>query len=179
MAELRRLSFALVVLCLAEFVLGMLLNLFVSIPQHHLGTSGSDYFLRAVQSLHWGLSHGNLLAAHAGLGLPIFLVSLRLVQVTFQQPSKGLRWVALLGLLAVVAAGFNGASFLSYHRELNSMLMSSSFALAVLCFCSVIYSFPPVTRWNRCRSTSAIWRISPSGRTCPKEAPTGAPSAPV
>lgn len=139
MTELRRLGMALVFLCLVQYLLGMLLNLYVSIPRHHPGSSGTDYFSRAYQSVLWGLSHGGLLAAHAGLGILILLASLRLVLAAFQAPSRGLRALAVLGLLAVLAAGFNGASFLSYHQDLSSMIMAASFAVALFCFSWVVF----------------------------------------
>jgi hypothetical protein len=139
MTELRRLGMALVLLCLIQYLLGMLLNLYVAIPKSHPGTSGPDYFSRAYQSVLWGLSHGGLLAAHAGLGILILLAALRLARATFRAPSRGLRAISVLGLLAVLAAGFNGASFLSYHQDLSSMIMAASFAVAVFCFSWVVF----------------------------------------
>jgi hypothetical protein len=137
--ELRRLGMALVGLCLVEYLLGMLLNLYVAIPRQHPGSSGPDYFQRAFQSVLWGISHGGLLAFHVGLGLLILLGSLRLALAAFQAPKAGLRAIAVLGLLAVVAAGFNGASFLSYHQDLSSMIMAASLAVAVFCFSWVTF----------------------------------------
>ncbi len=150
---LRRLGMVLVLLCLVQYLLGMLLNLYVALPRRHPGSSGSDYFLRAFQSVLWGLSHGNLLAAHAGLGLLIFLAALRLVLAAFRAPGQGLRAISVLGLLAVLAAGFNGASFLSYHHDLSSMIMAASFAVAVFCFSWVV--FRAISRAPRAAPSSA------------------------
>ncbi|MGA7173693.1 MAG: hypothetical protein WCB86_02020 [Candidatus Dormiibacterota bacterium] len=137
--ELRRLGLGLVWLCLIQYLLGMQLNLFVAIPRHHPGSSGSDYFSRALQSVLWGISHGGLLAFHVGLGIVLLLGSLRLALAAFQAPPRGLRAIAVLGVLAVLAASFNGASFLSYHEDLSSMIMASSFAVAVFCFSWVVF----------------------------------------
>lgn len=138
---LRRLSLALIFLCLVQYLLGMQLNLFVSIPKNHPGSSGSDYFERAFQSVLWGLSphRSTVLASHVGLGILILLLSLWLAVAAFWAPSPGLRWISTLGLLAVLAAGFNGASFLSYHQAISSMIMAASFAVAVFCFSWVIF----------------------------------------
>jgi hypothetical protein len=136
---LRRLSLALVFLCLSQFLLGMQINLFISIPRSHPGSSGSDYLVRAYQSVLWALSHGVVLASHAGLGILILLLALWLALAAFRAPGAGLRWVSVLGLLAVLAAGFNGASYLSYHQDYSSMIMAAGFAVAVLCFSWVIY----------------------------------------
>lgn len=138
--ELGRLGMALVLLCLIQYLLGMGLNLYVSVPRHHPGSSGGDFFLRAWQSVLWGLAHGTLLATHAGLGILILLGSLRLLLAAFRAPAAGgLRWMSLLGLLAVVGAGFNGAAFLSYHLDLSSMIMAAGLALAVFCFSWVAF----------------------------------------
>jgi len=141
MTGLRRLGMVLVFLCLVQYLLGMLLNLYVAIPRHHPGTSGSDYFERAFQSVLWGHSphRSTVLASHVGLGILIVLLSLGLALAAFRAAGRGLRWVSTLGLLAVVAAGFNGASFLSYYKNLSSMIMAAAFAVAVFCFSWVIF----------------------------------------
>jgi hypothetical protein len=139
MTGLRRLGLGLVGLCVVEYLLGMLLNLFVAIPHHHPGSAGSEYFGRAWQSLLWGISHGGLLAAHLSLGILILLGSLTLAALAFRVPNSGLRSVTVLGVLAVVAAGFNGASFLSYGQNVSSMVMAAGLAVALLCFSWVIF----------------------------------------
>jgi hypothetical protein len=136
---LRRLGLALILLCLIQFLLGMELNLLVSIPRRHPGSSGPDYLVRAYQSVLWGLSHGVVLASHAGLGISILLLSLWLALAAFRAPDRRLRWVSALGFLAVLAAGWGGAFFLSYDQNLSSMIMAVGFAVAVLCFSWVIF----------------------------------------
>jgi hypothetical protein len=44
-----------------------------------------------------------------------------------------------LGALGVVAAGFNGASYLDYHEDLSSMLMSAGFALALIAYSAMLF----------------------------------------
>ena len=44
------------------------------------------------------------------------------------------RDVAVLGALAIVGAGFNGASFLDYGRAFSSMIMTGLWALALACY---------------------------------------------
>jgi len=141
MTGLRRLGLTLIFLCLVQYLLGMQLNLFVSIPTSHPGSSGSDYFVRAFQSVLWGLSphRSTVLASHAGLGILILLLSLWLALATFRAPGAGLRVISTLGLLAVLAAGFNGASFLAYHQAISSMIMAASFAVALFCFSGVVF----------------------------------------
>ncbi|HVC22773.1 MAG TPA: hypothetical protein VNH82_05030 [Candidatus Dormibacteraeota bacterium] len=139
LSGLRALGMGMVGLCLLQYVVGMVLNLFVSIPRHHPGTSGPNYFGRALQSDLWGLSQGGLLAIHVAVGVLLLVGSWRLAVAAFQAPRSGLRAVSILALLAVVAAGFNGASFLSYGQNLSSMIMAASFAIAMFCFSWVIF----------------------------------------
>ena len=135
---IRRLALLLVSLCLIEFMLGMGLNLFVSLTRHHPGATGSNYFSQSVQSVVWGLSHGGLLPFHVGLGMLIFLASVRLAVAAFLAPQLGLRSVAVVGAVAVLAAGFNGASFLDFNQDFSSMLMAVLFAVAVFCFSLIL-----------------------------------------
>lgn len=138
-AEVRRLSLVLIGLCLIQFLLGMVLNLFVAITRHHPGARGSDYFGRAFQSVLWAVSHGGFLAFHVGLGLLLFLASLRLAAAVFGVPGSGVRTVGVLGAVSVLAAGINGASFLNFNEDFSSMIMASLFAVAVFCFSWVLF----------------------------------------
>lgn len=138
-SEVRRLALVLIGACLIQFLLGMVLNLFVVITRHHPGTSGSDFFSRAFQSVVWGISHGGFLAFHVGLGILIFITSLRLAVAVFQVPQARVRTVGVLGAVSVLAAGFNGASFLSFNENFSSMIMASLFAVAVFCFSWVLF----------------------------------------
>ena len=42
----------------------------------------------------------------------------------------------------MIGAGFNGLSFLDYSQNLNSLIMALLFALAMLCYLSIIYTTP-------------------------------------
>src|SRR5438132_13997041 len=68
--------FALVMLT-AQFLLGMAVNLFVTIPDQHPGANPPEYFSGVVQSVIWAILHGHmLLAIHAGVGLVIVIAAL-------------------------------------------------------------------------------------------------------
>jgi hypothetical protein len=55
---------------LAQFVLGMAANLFVTIPAHHPGASPNNYFVGAGHSVGWANTSGLLpLAAHVIRGI--------------------------------------------------------------------------------------------------------------
>ena len=42
--------------------------------------------------------------------------------------------MAALGALAIIGAGFNGASFLDYGHAFSSMIMAGLWALALACY---------------------------------------------
>jgi len=55
--------------------------------------------------------------------------------------SRRRAWIisSIFGLLGIVAAGFNGASFLNYGQNFSSLLMSIGFLLAVIPYTIGIY----------------------------------------
>jgi hypothetical protein len=55
--------------------------------------------------------------------------------------SMGVSWrqgsrlaASVLGALAILGAGFNGASFLDYGHDFSSMIMAGLWALALACY---------------------------------------------
>src|SRR5579871_2229195 len=64
----------------AQFLIGMLVNLFVVVPASHPGTNAPEYFSGVVTGVLWVLGHGTLwLLLHAIVGLALFLASLILL----------------------------------------------------------------------------------------------------
>ena len=45
----------------------------------------------------------------------------------------------MLGALAIVGAGFNGASFLNYGQNFSSMIMAGLWALALGCYLTSMF----------------------------------------
>ncbi|MFI5276426.1 MAG: hypothetical protein ACHQ1E_04100, partial [Ktedonobacterales bacterium] len=77
---LRRLSVTMLVLLLAQFLLGMLLNFFFTAPDQHPGSNAPDYFSGVAQVVWWALGKDGLeLASHAGLGVILGLLSVALL----------------------------------------------------------------------------------------------------
>jgi hypothetical protein len=133
--NLRVLSIAVLVLLLAQFLIGMAVNLFVQIPKNHPGARPPEYFSGAARSVAWAVSAGPFwLLVHASLGLVLVAAAAVLLAIAIAVRRRGPIVGATIGLLAVVAAGFNGASFLNYDEDFSSMLMSAAFALAVAAY---------------------------------------------
>jgi hypothetical protein len=128
---------------LVQFMLGMAVNLFVKIPEDHPGARPSEFFAGAVSSVTWALLQGPvLLILHASLGLLLAVSAVVILVRGFSWGTLGVRVTCILGAVGVLAAGLNGGSFLNYDQDVNSLLMSAGFALAVLSYLVAIYLLP-------------------------------------
>jgi hypothetical protein len=118
-----------------QFLLGMAVNLFVTIPPNHAGANPPEYFGGVVQSVAWAILHGHvLLQVHAVLGLLLVVNAFGLLLAAIRTRARDLIWITSLGLFGVLAAGFNGGSFLNYNQDFSSMIMASFFAWAVIAY---------------------------------------------
>ncbi len=140
---LRATSLGLLVVLAVQFVLGMIVNLFVTIPEVHPGSKPSEYFSGSFQSVAWAITQGPLpLILHAVLGLLLVLGGLRLVVHARRLRSRRILVLAVVGDLLILGAGFNGASFLDFNEDFSSMIMATLFALALLCYIALLYLVP-------------------------------------
>jgi len=131
--------FALVML-IAQFLLGMAVNLFVTIPDQHPGANPPEYFSGVAQSVTWAILHGHiLLAIHGAFGLVIVLAALGTLVQAIGNRRRGIVVSAVFGFIGVLAAGFNGGSFLNYNQDFSSMLMAAGFAVAVVAYSAGLY----------------------------------------
>ena len=131
-----------------QFVVGMTLNLFVSLPTSHPGTSGGEYFTRSAQSLIWAISGGGgwalaihvLLAVVLLLGcLVLFVRSLRLKAPSFWC------WMGGLASLFTLGALFNGLSFVDYDNDFSSLIMAVCWLAAVVALVAALLRAGPDT----------------------------------
>lgn len=99
-------------LLLAQFVLGMAVNLFVTIPEHHPGAHPSDYFAGSARSIGWAVPSGGVwVDAHVSLGLALVVCGIAVIILAARSSSRVALGTAVLGAAAVVGAAFNGVSF--------------------------------------------------------------------
>jgi hypothetical protein len=120
---------------IVQFLLGMAVNLFVTIPTNHPGANPPEYFSGVAQSVTWAIRHGHvLLIRHASLGLILVLNAVGLLITAIRMRSRDLITVTGFGLFGILGAGFNGGSFLNYNQDFSSMLMASLFAVAVVAY---------------------------------------------
>lgn len=140
---IRNAFFSTLITLVGQFMLGMAVNLFVSVPLDHPGANPSEYFSGVVQSVTWALLHGPLLLVlHAGLGLLVVASGIVLiVRVIRARAPRRIIAAATIGGLGVILAGLNGGGYLNYHQDFNSMLMATFFAVAVLSYLVGLYFF--------------------------------------
>src|SRR5258708_9529181 len=121
----------------------MAVNLFVTIPKSHPGANPPEYFGGVAESVSWSVLHGPLLLVlHSGLGLLIVLLSVQLLTQGIRSRTRRLWLPAAFGTVGVIAAGFNGGSFLNYDEDFSSMLMAAFFAVAVLSYVAGLFLLP-------------------------------------
>ncbi|MGI8680429.1 MAG: hypothetical protein ACR2LX_17445 [Jatrophihabitans sp.] len=119
-------------LLLAQFVLGMAVNLFVTIPADHPGGHPSNYFTGSAQSIGWAIPRGGVwLAAHVSLGLALVLGGIVTIILATRSGNRVATSTSVLGGAAILGAAFNGTSFLDFNQDYSSMIMAALFAVAV------------------------------------------------
>lgn len=128
-------SIAACLLLLVQFLLGMAVNVGVVLPAHHPGSGASNYFSGVASGLGWVISAGPAwVAAHAAFGLALIAAALAAIALAWRSGSRTERTLSVLGLLFVIGAGFNGASFLNYGKAVSSFLMAALWAFGTACY---------------------------------------------
>ena len=132
-SRLRTLTAIILVLLAAQFLVGMLVNLFVQVPAVHPGANAPEYFSGVVLGVAWALLHAPLwLQLHAIVGLLLFIASLLLIGFAIAARRRAWIILSMIGLFGIMAGGFNGASFMNYGHDLSSLLMSIGLLLSAI-----------------------------------------------
>ena len=138
--RLLTMNLAACLLLLVQYLLGMVTNLFVTLPGRHPGAGAPDYFGGLVPAVAWIVTQASIWAAvHAAFGLALVVgaVVLAAIAVRLRMPTYAA--TAILGALSVVGAAFNGASFIMYGHDFSFMIMGGVWALALACYVAGLY----------------------------------------
>ena len=86
--RIRGQAFGTILLIALQFVLGMILNLFVSLPGNHPGANDGNYFTRSGHSFAWAISFGGgvVLFLHVLVALALLGSSISLLVRTILRP---------------------------------------------------------------------------------------------
>jgi hypothetical protein len=128
-----------ILLVLVQAGLGIVVNLYVTVPARHPGARAANYFVGSLHSVAWAITHGAaMLAIHSALGLALVVL---VVGTAIHALRSGRRkvggWSALAGLF-VTGAGFNGASFLDFAYNINSLIMALLALAAIGCYATAL-----------------------------------------
>lgn len=138
--SLRRMALSAVFALLVQSGFGVAVNLYTSIPKHHSGANPSNYLTGSFHSVLWSIVHGtSSLVIHAVLGILLVLMSISIVVKAFSLRSTSITIWSVLGLLFIVGAGFNGASFLDYNKNVSSLVMALLTFGAIACYVIITY----------------------------------------
>ena len=130
--RLRRASLAVLVLLVAEYLMGMYVNLYVSVPpaDHGGGVGGA-------------ISNGPLtLSLHGAIGLLLGLGALGVLVQAVLARRLAVIVASAAGLIGVALAAAAGASFVSGGRAADSMAMSVLTGVGLLCYAANLYLLP-------------------------------------
>lgn len=116
-----------------QFLAGMLLNLFVTIPTNHPGRNASNYFSGGLHGLVWALAgHGGWeLSFHVYLAVLLVFGSVSLFIRAVVERNKNWSIVGAIAALFTIGAFFNGLSFINYNHNISSMIMATCWLGAV------------------------------------------------
>jgi hypothetical protein len=134
LSTVQRRSTGILMMLMIEFVLGMITNLYVTLPSHHPGAGSGPYFSGALTGVLWSLVSGiPALVLHVVMGILLLVAAVELLVRSVRIRHTVAIGLSALALAGIILAGFNGASFLKYELNISSMLMSVGFALAMGC----------------------------------------------
>jgi hypothetical protein len=122
-------------LVLVQAAIGMVVNLYVTIPARHPGAHPSNYLIGSFHSVAWAIAHGAVaLAIHAALGLILVVIVVGIAIDALRLRSRAIVvWTSIAASL-VIGAAFNGASFLDFNHDTSSLIMALLAFAAVGCY---------------------------------------------
>ena len=127
LARLRRSSLGAVVMLIVQFILGMIYNLYGTVP-----TSAKPV----------GLFSSPDLALHVILGFLLLIAAIgQLVQAIRVRHNLSI-WLSALGLVSILGAGLAGLGFTGSGAAGASLGMSLAFAVALACYAILVFALP-------------------------------------
>lgn len=143
LAGLRKNSTAISVMLLAQYGLGMGVNLYLRVPASDQGRGIATALGRALTS------QPAALAAHAVLGLLLLVAGVSVLTRAIRARQRRAIAASAAGLAAIVGAAVSGAAFVSGGRAGASMAMALLAGLALLCYLSTLLMAGPATAITR------------------------------
>jgi hypothetical protein len=130
---MRRMSLGMAIALLVQYGLGMVVNLYVTVPARD---QGGGVFTSIGRTLANGPAG---LAIHAALGLLLIVGAINLVVRAVLGRHRPLMWLSGLSLLAILGAALNGAAFVGSGSNGSSLGMAMLTGVALLCMTISLY----------------------------------------
>lgn len=126
---------------LAQYVIGMVLDFFITLPQKHPGTSNGAYLSRVWDGFTWALAGSGSPALAAHVGIATLLVLGGIATLAFSIAGRNKVWIiaASFGLLGIVLAWLNGIEFINTGLDKHSFAMAISFMIALFSYGAGLY----------------------------------------
>lgn len=132
-------AFGAMLLVLVQAAIGMVVNLYVTVPTRHPGAHPAEYFSGSFHSVVWAIAHGAVaLAVHATFGLALVLIVSGIAIDALRLHRRAISVWSSISALLVIGAGFNGASFLDFNDNTSSLIMALLAFAAIACYSVVI-----------------------------------------
>jgi hypothetical protein len=129
-------------LVLVQAAIGMVVNLRVAVPHSHPGAQPSNFFGGSFKSMVWAIGHGaTALAIHAAFGLALVVMAIAAATYALRVRMRAATAWSVLAAGLVIGAGFNGAAFLDFDHDTNSLIMALLALGAVACYTVVLFLF--------------------------------------
>jgi O-antigen/teichoic acid export membrane protein len=128
MSGLRKNSLAISVMLLAQYGLGMGVNLYARVPRADQGRGLAVAVGRALSN------PPAVLAIHAALGLLLLIAAVNVLSRAILARHRRAVAISAAGLLSIFGAAFSGASFADHGHPGESMAMAVLTAVALLCY---------------------------------------------
>lgn len=136
--RLRLAALGMLVALIVAYSSGML----VTLPDSHPGYRPADYFGGIVVGMAWAVTDGLALGLHVVLGVVLMIAAVALALYAAGSGEPTAMVAAALGAVCVVFGGIAGSAVLNYGEGGPSLVMAALFALAVLCYGTLLYSLP-------------------------------------
>jgi len=134
---LGRISLGMMAGLLIQYGLGMIVNLYVSVPARDHGGG-------ALTAIGRALANGPAaLTVHAALSLLLILGAVNLVIRAAVARLRLAAWLSAAGLLAIVGAAASGAAFVSSGADGSSLTMALLTGVALLCYAANLFVLGP------------------------------------
>jgi hypothetical protein len=124
-----------------QYVIGMVLDFFIQLPDRHPGTADGAYLTRIWDGFSWALTGGGspALALHVGIATLLVLGGIAALCFALSAHDKAWTIAAGCGLLGIVLAWLNGIEFINTGLDKHSFAMAIAFMIALFSYGAGLY----------------------------------------